>query len=53
MRTRWIRALGVVTALLCTASPARAQQTRDEELAAAQAAKAGQLHPYVPTPGSD
>ena len=50
MRARWIGVVCVVAAIaLGTAASARAQQTRDEEHAAEQAAKAAQLHPYVPT----
>ena len=49
-RTRGLRILGVLVALvLGMPSHASAQQTRDEERAAAQAAKAGNLHPYQPT----
>jgi hypothetical protein len=36
-------------ALIALATSAFAQETRQEQMAAAQAAKAGQLHPYEPT----
>jgi hypothetical protein len=39
----------LLAASLCGPVSAAAQQTRDEELAAAQAEKATALHPYVPT----
>src|SRR5207248_11614339 len=42
--------MGIVLGLtVIGATPARAQDTRDAELAAEQATKAAELHPYEPT----
>ncbi|HKT81290.1 MAG TPA: BamA/TamA family outer membrane protein [Vicinamibacterales bacterium] len=48
MRWPWIAAALVAASLLCPGA-ALAQQTREEAEAAAQAAKAANLHPYVPS----
>ena len=48
-RCRWARAAIFTVGLGTIAVPAVAQQTREEELATAQADKATALHPYVPS----
>ena len=45
--------IAIVTCAVGVAAPARAQDTREEQNAAAQAEKARELHPYVPTPAEE
>jgi hypothetical protein len=47
---RLLSTIGFIASFITPATEAFAQQTRDEALAAEQAGKAAELHPYVPEP---